>query len=42
MHCFVTRIGVPTDQPQDQFQRELQQHRAPSAAVEAYPLRLVL
>jgi hypothetical protein len=42
VHCYVTRIAVPMDQPQEQFVRELQEHQAPSADVAAIPLRLIL
>lgn len=42
VHCYMTRIGVPVDQPQEQFVRELQEHQAPSAEVAAIPLRLIL
>jgi hypothetical protein len=42
VHCYVTRIAVPLDQDHSQFQRELQEHQAPSAEVAAIPLRLVL
>lgn len=43
--CFVTRIAptIPTDDPrQAEFFRELTETRAPSPAVEAIPLRLIL
>jgi hypothetical protein len=45
VHCYVTRVAVPLDQDhQDhsQFERELQQHEAPSVEVAAIPLRLIL
>jgi hypothetical protein len=42
VHCYVSRVAVPTDQDQTQFQRELQEHQAPSAEVNAIPLRLIL
>ncbi len=42
VHCYVTRIAVPLGQDHSQFQRELQEHRAPSAEVAAIPLRLIL
>jgi hypothetical protein len=42
-HAFVTRIAVSKDLDASEFERELQEHRAPSAAVaQAYDLRLVL
>jgi len=41
--CLVTRIAVPEGQPQEQFQRELKEHSAPSRdAVEAFPLRMLI
>lgn len=41
--CLVARIAVPADQDQQQFQRELQEHAAPSrAAVDAFPLRMLI
>lgn len=42
VHCFVTRIAVHNDQDHSQFVRELQEHQAPSADVQAIPLRLIL
>jgi hypothetical protein len=42
VHCFVTRIGVSREANVDAFEIELKEQRAPSAAVESYPLRLVL
>jgi len=42
VHCFVTRVAVHKDEDSEQFDRELQQHTAPSADVAAYPLRLLL
>jgi hypothetical protein len=42
VHCYVTRIAVPKDMDCAQFDRELSEQRAPSAEVEAIPLRVVL
>ncbi len=42
VHCYVTRIAVHEDHPTEQFERELQEHAAPSADVAAIPLRLIL
>lgn len=42
VHCYVTRIAAPAAYDQNEFLRELQEHRAPSADVAAIPLRLVL
>jgi hypothetical protein len=45
VHCFITRLA-PTidinDPRQVEFQRELKEQAAPSAAIEAYPLRMIL
>lgn len=43
--CYVTRIAVADTEgyaAHDQFRRELEQQRPPSAEVEAIPLRLIL
>lgn len=42
VHCYVTRIAVAGQHEQTQFQRELQEHKAPSAEIAAIPLRLIL
>lgn len=44
VHCYVTRVAVDKTQGHDlsQFERELQEHAAPSAAIEAIPLRMIL
>lgn len=43
VHAFITRIAVERTQDASQFERELQECRAPSAKVDvAYPLRMVL
>jgi hypothetical protein len=42
VHCYVTRVAVEADADCSVFERELQEHRAPSAAVQAIPLRLIL
>jgi hypothetical protein len=42
VHCFITRIAVHKHRDTSQFDRELQEHRAPSADVEAYPGRLII
>lgn len=42
VHCYVTRIAVADGQDTSQFERELQEQRAPSAAVSEIPLSLVL
>lgn len=42
VHCYVTRIVVERDQDTSQFERELQEHRAPSVDVAAIPLRMLI
>jgi len=46
VHCFVTRIAAPKDlagQDLEQFQRELEEQRAPSPAIDGvYPARMIL
>jgi hypothetical protein len=42
VHAFITRIAAPETADLEQFARELQACKAPSADVEAYPLRLAL
>jgi hypothetical protein len=42
VHAYITRIAVGEDQDCTQFDAELRDCRAPSAAVAAIPLRLIL
>ena len=42
VHTYITRIAAPDVERLDEFERELQEHRPPSAAIEAIPLRLIL
>lgn len=42
VHAFITRIAVHKNDDASQFERELQEHRAPSAALNIYPPRIVL
>lgn len=42
VHCYVTRIAAPENADLLQFEQELQEHAAPSAAIQAIPLRLIL
>lgn len=41
-HAYVTRIAVHESLDASEFERELQQHKPPSADIAAIPLRLVL
>lgn len=42
VHCYVVRIAAPKGADLHEFERELSERRAPSADVEAIPLRLIL
>jgi hypothetical protein len=42
IHAYITRVAVEEEQNQEAFERQLQAHRAPSPAVQAISLRLVL
>jgi hypothetical protein len=42
IHAFVTRVAVDKTEDTAQFERELVEQRAPSAAVAAYDMRLIL
>lgn len=42
VHCYIPRIAVDKEFDQTQFERELQEHAAPSLAIQAIPLRMVL
>jgi hypothetical protein len=41
-HAYITRIAVAPDLDPTEFEKDLRQHRTPSADVAAIPLRLVL
>jgi hypothetical protein len=41
-HAYITRIAVARDLDAAEFERELLEQRAPSAAIAAIPARLVL
>lgn len=40
--CLIPRIAVKNGQDASQFEVELQEQRAPSANIEAWPLRMIL
>jgi len=42
VHCYVTRVCVREDQDCTQFEKELVEHRQPSAEVAAIPMRMIL
>ena len=42
VHCFVTRIAVHRDSNCEEFEKELQEQKAPSVVVAAIPAHLIL
>lgn len=43
VHCFVTRIAIDKHELRaGEFEKELQEHRAPSPEITAIPLRMIL
>jgi hypothetical protein len=42
VHAFIVRLAAPLSANQAEFEKELQECRAPSPDVEAIPLRLIL
>jgi hypothetical protein len=42
IHCYITRVAVQEDLDCAQFEKELQEQRKPSAAIEGIPMRLIL
>lgn len=43
VHAYVTRIAVDKDEPNtEQFEKELHEHRQPSAEIQTIPLRMIL
>ena len=42
VHAFIARIGVHETKDQAQFERELENCRAPSPEIDVYPLRLLI
>lgn len=42
IHAFITRVAVRNDADCSEFERDLQETRAPSPAVAALPTKLVL
>lgn len=42
VHCFVTRISPQSHEGIEDFEKELQETKAPSPGVQAYPLRMIL
>ena len=43
IHCFITRIAVSDkEQNLEQFEKELNQQKAPSEEIKSIPMRLIL
>jgi hypothetical protein len=42
VQCLIPRIAALADQDLSQFEAELKEQRAPSADVQAFPLRMIL
>jgi hypothetical protein len=41
-HAFITRIAVDKKDDATEFERDLQENKAPSIAVQAIPLRMII
>ncbi|MCK9281325.1 MAG: hypothetical protein M0P71_11935 [Melioribacteraceae bacterium] len=43
VHCYITRIAIDKNEKRvDEFQKELQEQKAPSEEIQAIPLKLIL
>jgi recombination endonuclease VII len=42
VHCYITRVAVANTEDHEQFEKELQECRAPSVDVAAIPTRMIL
>jgi hypothetical protein len=42
MHCFITRVAVAAVEDTSVFEQELQEHAAPSPAIDFYPARMII
>lgn len=42
VHCFITRIATDKNNDCSEFERELQEHKAPSTEIMSFPNRLIL
>ena len=42
IQCLIARVAVANGQDVSQFEAELKETRAPSAEVQAFPLRMIL
>lgn len=41
-HAFITRIAVHENDDASEFEKELQEHLPPSAALDSIPLRMII
>lgn len=41
-HAFITRIAVHKDDDASEFEKELQEHAAPSSEIQSIPLRMII
>lgn len=41
-HAYITRIAVHKDDDASEFQKDLQEHKAPSSALQAIPLKMII
>jgi hypothetical protein len=41
-HAFITRIAVHENDDASEFEKELQEHSAPSAALDWIPLKMII
>jgi hypothetical protein len=42
IHAFITRVAIGEDEDGTQFEKELRECVAPSAALEVYPLSMII
>ena len=42
VHAYITRIAVEKTNDTSEFERELQEHKPPTAAVESIPLNMII
>lgn len=43
LHCYITRIAIDKNETRsEEFEKELQEQKAPSAEMQSIPLRMIL
>lgn len=42
VHAYITRIAVDMTEDTSEFERELQEHKAPSGEIQSIPLRMII